>query len=222
MDLLDKVLLEWSVRCEKGYPDFNNEQDLALFESMFGFKLLLENAFEKEITQQLISKFPKIFGALSSDYRVSNKSKINSNEFIKYIKDTFGSETEVKIIPPRQSPNRSRSFDAFLFKVDGREVNINLAGGRKSDTTERQEKGVIDAINSIEGIKTVIGANGYKIENVVKADKVTSAYKHEPYADIQFIIKGNDDPFMISAKGCLLYTSPSPRDRTRSRMPSSA
>ena len=24
------------------------------------------------------------------------------------------------------------------------------------------------------------------------------------------------------AKGCLLYTSPSPRDRTRSRMPSSA
>ena len=26
----------------------------------------------------------------------------------------------------------------------------------------------------------------------------------------------------ISDKGCLLYTSPSPRDRTRSRMPSSA
>ena len=25
-----------------------------------------------------------------------------------------------------------------------------------------------------------------------------------------------------AAKGCLLYTSPSPRDRTRSRMPSSA
>ena len=26
----------------------------------------------------------------------------------------------------------------------------------------------------------------------------------------------------LEAKGCLLYTSPSPRDRTRSRMPSSA
>ena len=201
MDLLDKVLLEWSVRCEKGYPDFNNEQDLAIFESMFGFRLLSENAFEKEVTQQLINKFPETLGALSYDYRVSNKGKINSNEFIRYIKDTFGSETEVKVIPPRQSPNRSRSFDAFLFKVDGREVNINLAGGRKSDTTERQEKGVIDAINSIEGIKTVIGANGFKIENVVKAEKVTSAYKHEPYADIQLIIKGKDDPFMISAKG---------------------
>ena len=28
--------------------------------------------------------------------------------------------------------------------------------------------------------------------------------------------------FFLLAKGCLLYTSPSPRDRTRSRMPSSA
>ena len=28
--------------------------------------------------------------------------------------------------------------------------------------------------------------------------------------------------FMIQGGGCLLYTSPSPRDRTRSRMPSSA
>ena len=29
-------------------------------------------------------------------------------------------------------------------------------------------------------------------------------------------------PFVDEFKGCLLYTSPSPRDRTRSRMPSSA
>ena len=28
--------------------------------------------------------------------------------------------------------------------------------------------------------------------------------------------------FVIKPTGCLLYTSPSPRDRTRSRMPSSA
>ena len=31
-----------------------------------------------------------------------------------------------------------------------------------------------------------------------------------------------DDPVRDLSKGCLLYTSPSPRDRTRSRMPSSA
>ena len=32
----------------------------------------------------------------------------------------------------------------------------------------------------------------------------------------------NTDVLCSNIKGCLLYTSPSPRDRTRSRMPSSA
>ena len=37
-------------------------------------------------------------------------------------------------------------------------------------------------------------------------------------------IKTGDNVKVITGnnKGCLLYTSPSPRDRTRSRMPSSA
>ena len=30
------------------------------------------------------------------------------------------------------------------------------------------------------------------------------------------------DSYITNTNGCLLYTSPSPRDRTRSRMPSSA
>ena len=42
---------------------------------------------------------------------------------------------------------------------------------------------------------------------------------------IKLQIKGgqaNPAPPVGPALGCLLYTSPSPRDRTRSRMPSSA
>ena len=31
-----------------------------------------------------------------------------------------------------------------------------------------------------------------------------------------------EEQFQVGSNGCLLYTSPSPRDRTRSRMPSSA
>ena len=48
MDLLDKVLLEWSARTDKGYPDLNNEQDLAIFESMFGLKLNEQEEVEFE------------------------------------------------------------------------------------------------------------------------------------------------------------------------------
>ena len=36
------------------------------------------------------------------------------------------------------------------------------------------------------------------------------------------ILTGRRDQMRTIRKGCLLYTSPSPRDRTRSRMPSSA
>ena len=40
-------------------------------------------------------------------------------------------------------------------------------------------------------------------------------YTNITFVDIAGLVKG-------ASKGCLLYTSPSPRDRTRSRMPSSA
>ena len=42
------------------------------------------------------------------------------------------------------------------------------------------------------------------------------------YANIHAKRKRGGKMKKKGAKGCLLYTSPSPRDRTRSRMPSSA
>ena len=39
MNLIDKAILEWSYRTKKGYPDLNNQEDIALFESMFGFNI---------------------------------------------------------------------------------------------------------------------------------------------------------------------------------------
>ena len=41
-------------------------------------------------------------------------------------------------------------------------------------------------------------------------------------ANSQFFINFKDNDFLNGQYTCLLYTSPSPRDRTRSRMPSSA
>ena len=46
----------------------------------------------------------------------------------------------------------------------------------------------------------------------------THPTKASPAADDLILISDSAD----SNKTCLLYTSPSPRDRTRSRMPSSA
>ena len=49
MDLLDKVLLEWSYRTKKGYPDLDNPEDLELFESIFGFNLKEQTEGEKAL-----------------------------------------------------------------------------------------------------------------------------------------------------------------------------
>ena len=42
MNLIDKVILEWSFKTKKGYPDINNKEDMRLFESMFGIDLTEE------------------------------------------------------------------------------------------------------------------------------------------------------------------------------------
>lgn len=39
MNLIDRAILEWAWMSEKGYPDLNNENDLKVFESLFGFNL---------------------------------------------------------------------------------------------------------------------------------------------------------------------------------------
>ena len=52
-----------------------------------------------------------------------------------------------------------------------------------------------------------------------------AALYHSQYRRLRAIAQGSDHDFFNAVgllKGCLLYTSPSPRDRTRSRMPSSA
>ena len=146
MNLIDRVLLEWSYKTKKGYPDINNQEDMALFESMFGFNIL-ENAFEREVRQKILDVSSGDLETMGDDYRVANKGKIDSTKFIEYIKTAYP-DAEVNVFPPKKSPNRSRSFNAFVFKVDGREVNLNLAGGATANKGVAFEFQVVDDLNN--------------------------------------------------------------------------
>ena len=57
------------------------------------------------------------------------------------------------------------------------------------------------------------------ITNINLLNQMTTA---EKLSKIQIEFKAKKSRFNSFGKYCLLYTSPSPRDRTRSRMPSSA
>lgn len=90
MSLIDRTILEWAWMSEKGYPDLNNENDLKVFESMFGFNLkeaqtgkatLFESALvqawytvnKKEIPEGAID--PKEFAKLKSNPEMVKKAE---------------------------------------------------------------------------------------------------------------------------------------------------
>jgi len=52
MNLIDKVILEWSYKTKRGYPDINNEDDMRIFESLFGFNLKETPLTPKELGKQ--------------------------------------------------------------------------------------------------------------------------------------------------------------------------
>ena len=56
---------------------------------------------------------------------------------------------------------------------------------------------------------------------VIHSGPAVSPPNEEEFNNWQFYIHHNQEDNLL-AISCLLYTSPSPRDRTRSRMPSSA
>ena len=74
--------------------------------------------------------------------------------------------------------------------------------------------------------KTVVNVESYKNIDVDGVGSEMAAAKMlNVYYDIETDFQAHELPthdLIRNGKTCLLYTSPSPRDRTRSRMPSSA
>jgi hypothetical protein len=215
MNIVDKVLQEWAWRCSKGYPQLDSEEDLRIFEGLFGINLQEASMRTSTLTARdiLLQKYPDIFSKMSKDYRVGNKGKISSEAFAEIIQREFGTAPEI-IAPDtadnnqNTKPDGSREFSLFKFQTEKGPATLILAGGPKKEKSERQEHGVIEAINSVEGVKTVKGNKGIEISGVLNAKKSPNVpgYKHEPYSDITLTIKDTDQPYLISAKGLISPT----------------
>ena len=91
--------------------------------------------------------------------------------------------------------------------------------GVKSSASEAREEAA-DALRVAQTIETTVRANQGAIDMLVKR----LAKLERGQARLQAAANANrlEPPPAEPPTGCLLYTSPSPRDRTRSRMPSSA
>ena len=100
--------------------------------------------------------------------------------------------------------------NVYLFSKDIPKRFVTLSTLRRTDsgiTLLSVEKGLVEVDNN--GTVELISFDTHKLPTVV----TLPALKATPT-----VVKKKDS----KGKDCLLYTSPSPRDRTRSRMPSSA
>lgn len=212
MNVITRFLEHYSYRFPKGYPDMNNLEDKAiLYEILAELDIQLDegslNQNSKKAKDILFQKYPDTFSQLALDTRIGNKAKISEDDFIKIIQDTFNVTPEV-FAPgspensQQSTPAGSSKYNMFKFKTDEGDVTLILAGGPKAETSERQERSLIDVINSVKGPKNLISANGAVLKNVLSASKVESSdYRYEPYADLQLEIEGRSEPYLVSAKG---------------------
>ena len=97
-------------------------------------------------------------------------------------------------------------------------------------------KGIVRVLSEISTLLELMGENPFKIRSIIRQPngKNTISWKMQPgfnyqlqYSDDLISWKSNLPGSLLSTDeeqitNCLLYTSPSPRDRSVSRMPSSA
>ena len=134
MNLIDKAILEWSYRTKKGYPDLNNEEDLRVFESMFGFdptitelvkldyEVLTDRA--KEIAQDLI----KLLGIEKGQILPASKTSI-------VIYDEDRPTLFTKIQDSGQYGNATKARTGH-FKKDGITIILKPTGEKSGEFFE--------------------------------------------------------------------------------------
>jgi len=217
MNVLDIFFKKFAYKFPKGYPDMNNEQDILLLENLISKILDEEIILEKAITWSDLSNASRKYYRLTIindkiENKIPFKLEDGREEILTYNNTTYSNLfANQKVEDIKKIGGFSiNSFPFFKdsegnklgFKSITKTKELGGSGGSKAQTTERQERGLIDLINSVDGIKTIISQNNSKIENIIRAEKVedSSAAGTEPYSDIKLIISDGSE-LLVSAKG---------------------
>jgi hypothetical protein len=162
MDILDKFFKKFAYKFDKGYPDMNNSQDVLLLESLFEkleveVELTEDKIPNKKETIQAVQKVIDtvgtqydLFAMKSNQNRIGTRGKPSENIFIQAFKDTFGEDIDIKVIPAKQSPNPSNSFNMYQFVAgDLGEVNIIVSRSEPGGAGKSNEAKFIDTLNKL-------------------------------------------------------------------------
>ncbi len=178
-----------------------NETELALI-----YDTVFKQLGLKEYTLKINHR--KILAALAEKCGGFEKLTPISNAIDKL--DKIGLEKVIELL--------GANLDATQVKLVGEYLQISGTNQEKLLKIEKLFLGNAGAKMGVNEIRHILSkANAANIEI-----DFTLARGLDYYTGIIFEAKAPEMVNMGSIGGCLLYTSPSPRDRTRSRMPSSA
>ena len=182
------------------YPEASDYRFTPNWNSVGGIKLEIEGAYRFAPIYIGSGSFKKFSGAAeSATYNPEEKQMLFSFT-------GTGSESVV-VNPPEEGTEVRLSGNAFIRAVPN---NIGSGTVRLSGTAK------IYYVPHFEGSGTLYNFLGAAESKTVDITTIPSLFRVYGNGDIS-----RSRPY-IGSGSCLLYTSPSPRDRTRSRMPSSA
>jgi hypothetical protein len=194
MDIFDKFFKKFAYKFDKGYPDLNNSQDVLLLESLFE-KLNIEVELKEDkipnksnsiqavqkIIDQVGSKY-NLFAMKSKPNRIGSKGKQPESIFIDAFKEVFGDDIDIKVFPPKRSPNPSNSFNMYQFTAgDLGEVNIIVSRSEPGGAGKSNEAMFIDTLNNLieqaGGSATIKLQSPEYTEMFINVDKVVDSSK---------------------------------------------
>ena len=112
---------------------------------------------------------------------------------------------------------RTEEHRAVFTVAEGVDVKARLPGGHSKNLFLKDKSGAFVLISAL-------GSTEIRLNQLHKriGTKRLSFGKPEALLDLLGVAPGSVTVFSVLHDNCLLYTSPSPRDATLSRMPSSA
>lgn len=186
MNIFDKFFTKFSYKFDKGYPDMDDPKDILLLESIFkdlgiNLKEEVDNRTGtikavKKIIDKLGSKYD-LFAGKSKPNRLGLVGKRETQFFVDLFQEAFdeeGDETlDIKITPPRKSPNPSNSFNMYTFDTkEFGEVNIVVSSQPPGGAGKMNESDFLSNINQL------IEENGGEATVVITSSDYTLSYEN--------------------------------------------
>ncbi len=177
MNVIDKILLEWSWRCHKGYPDVDSEQDMEILESVLASYLTTEELAGGYSNLLSYSEFKK---ARTPDRGILFYNKVKEEQ---PLLTADGEEVAVQFLSDaiaEKFANKDysglRASTPVVKDADGTEYGIDSFiktaefGGKQKGASLAKESGALSELDNT--VKNILGNTGQASIAVSVAGKV--------------------------------------------------